>query len=42
MGTPPMPITFFLNAEGYFEAYFQGTMPADVLQSGIDMLLGSE
>ena len=42
MGIGGVPITFFLDSEGYFEAYFQGAMPAEVLQSGIDLLLGVE
>ena len=41
MGVGAVPITFFIDSEGYFEAYFQGAMPADVLQSGIDILLGN-
>ena len=41
MGIGAVPITFFIDSDGYFEAYFQGAMPADVLQQGVDILLGN-
>ena len=38
-GTSAIPITFFIDAEGYPVAYGQGALSANVLQKGIDMLL---
>lgn len=38
-GVSGIPVTYFINAEGVFVAYYQGAMTADVLQQGMDMLL---
>ena len=38
-GVSGIPVTYFINAEGVCEAYFQGAMTAEVLQQGIDMLM---
>ena len=38
-GVSGIPVTYFINAEGTFEAYYQGAMTAEVLQQGIDLLL---
>jgi len=38
-GVTGLPTTFFINAEGYVEAYAPGAIPADLLQQGIDMIL---
>ena len=34
-----IPITYFIDADGNFVAYYQSAMSADILQQGIDMLL---
>ena len=34
-----IPVTYFIDAEGNFVAYYQSAMSADILQQGIDMLL---
>ena len=41
-GVSGIPITYFIDAEGYFVAYYQSAMSADILQQGIDMLLNAE
>ena len=38
-GVSGIPVTYFINSEGVFVAYYQGAMSADILQQGIDMLL---
>ena len=38
-GTGGLPVTYFLDAEGYFVAWQQGMLSADTLQKGIDLLL---
>lgn len=38
-GAYSIPLTFFIDAEGYPVAYAQGAIDADVLQQGIDMIL---
>ena len=38
-GVSGIPVTYFINAEGVFVAYYQGAMSAEILQQGIDMLL---
>ena len=38
-GTGGLPVTYFLDAEGYFVAWQQGMLTADTLQKGIDMVL---
>ena len=35
-----VPVSFFLDAEGNFIAWAQGALTADMLQQGMDMLLG--
>ena len=37
--TSGLPVTYFLDAEGYFVAWQQGMLTADTLQKGIDILL---
>jgi len=37
--TSAIPVTFFIDAEGYPVAYGQGAMSAATLQQGIDMIL---
>ena len=38
-GVNAVPVTYFIDAEGYFVAYQQGMLSAENLQRGIDMLL---
>ena len=35
-----VPVSYFIDAEGYFVAWAQGALSADMLQQGMDMLLG--
>ena len=37
-GANSIPVTFFIDADGYLTAYAQGTTSADVLQQGIGMI----
>ena len=37
-GTSSIPMTFFLDEEGYLAAYAQGSITADLLRQGIDMI----
>lgn len=37
-----IPVTYFIDAEGNFVAYYQSAMTAEILQQGIDMLLTEE
>ncbi len=39
-GVNSIPVTYFIDAEGYLVAYGRGALDADTLQSGIDMLIG--
>ena len=39
-GGSAVPVSYFINAEGRFVAWAQGAMDADMLQQGMDMLLG--
>ncbi len=39
-GVNAVPVTYFIDADGNFVAWQQGALSADVLQQGIDMLLG--
>ena len=39
-GVTGIPVTYFIDAEGNFVAYYQSAMSAEILQQGIDMLLG--
>jgi len=38
-GVTGIPVTYFIDAEGNFVAYYQSAMSASILQQGIDMLL---
>ena len=38
-GTSAIPVTFFIDADGFPVAYGQGALNAEVLQKGIDMIL---
>ena len=38
-GVSGIPVTYFINAQGVCEGYFQGAMTAEVLQQGIELLL---
>ena len=40
-GVSAVPVSYFIDAEGRFVAWAQGAMDADMLQQGMDMLLGS-
>lgn len=37
-GAYSIPLTYFIDAEGYLAAYAQGAIDAEVLQTGIDMI----
>ena len=37
-GAYSIPLTYFIDAEGYLTAYAQGAIDAEVLQTGIDMI----
>ena len=37
-GISSMPQTFFIDAEGYFVAYYEGSMPGETLRVGISMI----
>ena len=39
-GVSAVPVSYFLDAEGNFVAWAQGALSADMLQQGMDMLLG--
>ena len=39
-GVNAVPVSYFLDAEGYFVAWAQGALTADMLQQGMDLLLG--
>jgi len=40
-GTGGLPVTYFIDAEGYFVAWQQGMLSAETLQKGIDMVLAA-
>ena len=40
-GVNSVPVTYFIDAEGYLITRGMGALPADVLQQGIDILLGA-
>ena len=40
-GVTSIPLTFFIDSEGNFLAYYLGSMSADIMQQGIDLLLGA-
>ena len=39
-GVSAVPVSYFIDAEGRFVAWAQGAMDADMLQQGMDMVLG--
>ena len=39
-GVSAVPVSYFIDAEGYFVAWAQGALSADMLQQGMDMVLG--
>lgn len=41
-GVSGIPVTYFLDAEGNFVAYYQGAMSENILQQGVDMLLDAQ
>ena len=38
-GVSAVPVSYFIDAEGYFVAWAQGALSADMLQQGMDLLL---
>ena len=38
-GVNAVPVTYFIDAQGNFVAYYQGAMSESILQQGVDMLL---
>ena len=38
-GVSAVPVSYFIDAEGFFVAWAQGALSADMLQQGVDMLL---
>ena len=41
-GVSAVPVSYFIDAEGNFAAWAQGALTADMLQQGVDMLLGDQ
>ena len=39
-GVNAVPVSYFIDAEGYFVAWAQGALSSDMLQQGMNMLLG--
>ena len=39
-GVSAVPVSYFIDAEGYFVAWAQGALSADMLQQGMELLLG--
>ena len=39
-GVSAVPVSYFIDDEGYFVAWAQGALSADMLQQGMDLLLG--
>ena len=39
-GVNAVPVSYFIDAEGYFVAWAQGALSADMLQQGMDLLQG--
>ena len=39
-GVSAVPVTYFIDAEGYFVTYQPGMLSAEALQKGIDLLIG--
>ncbi len=40
-GVSAVPVSYFIDAEGYFVAWAQGALSSDMLQQGMDMLLNT-
>ena len=38
-GVSAVPVSYFIDAEGYFAAWAQGTLSEDMLRQGVDLLL---
>ena len=41
-GVNAVPVTYFIDAKGYFVTYRQGALTGEMLQRGIELLLGTE
>ena len=41
-GITAFPTTFFIDKEGYLQAYYMGAMDADLLQQGLDLIYAEE
>ena len=41
-GVSAVPVSYFIDAEGNFVAWAQGALTADMLQQGVDKLLGDQ
>lgn len=41
-GVSAVPVSYFINAEGFFVAWAQGALSANMLQQGVDKLLNAE
>jgi thiol-disulfide isomerase/thioredoxin len=39
-GVNAVPVSYFIDEEGYFVAWAQGALSADMLQQGMDLILG--
>ena len=39
-GVNAVPVSYFIDAEGYAQAWAQGALSQDMLQQGVDLLLG--
>ena len=38
-GVSAVPVSYFIDAEGYFVAWAQGALTEEMLQQGVDLLL---
>ena len=38
-GVSAVPVSYFIDAEGYFAAWAQGALSEDMLRQGVDLLL---
>lgn len=41
-GVNAVPVSYFIDADGYFAAWAQGALTAEMLQQGMDLLLGEQ
>ena len=41
-GITAFPTTFFIDKDGYLQAYYMGAMDADLLQQGLDLIYAAE